>query len=300
MIGSRSILSRTCHLLMAAMFCTVQNSVAQDLQRETAEQFAEKVLDLYETKDIPKLLALSPDGPPPASVLRKYAPGTARYKSLFSDDAWRWQAVQKWQGGISVVRYERTALVEFVKDETEGRSNFVRLEFEGGKWKFELMSEDGADDLAQLQFNRVKADKANAEIVNDLKSVAIRALRAFQAKNVDNVLEISVAEGPLELQFLSAEEKQQPKSDFLFSDEQMAGIVGWDGSVGAVYISETAHAERLRKNQKRFLLPWFPCCRCAKKGYEKNIPIESGRVVSACSEQFAFGCSLQASESASD
>lgn len=116
---------------------------------------ARLVLQRYAEKDVGGLLALSQEGPVAEYVLQKYAPGSSRYQSLFSESAWRWQAVKNWNGQLPQVSYTLQrrpstkanadyARVEFGRSEAE--VYVVTLERKGEKWLFEdIHSPDAAD-----------------------------------------------------------------------------------------------------------------------------------------------------------
>jgi hypothetical protein len=228
---------------------------AQSAKKPTsAEEFATSVLNIYRSKDVSKLLALSPDGPPPASELSRYAVGTRRYNSLFSDKSWRWKAVQNWDGKFGDVRFQRSALVQFSGAETSGEGNFVCLEMEAGKWKFNYMSSGDVKQPGSSEFHQISVRDTDPAKLEELKSTAVMVLKAFQKEDVDAVLEMSVAAGPLELSLLSDDDSKKPQSETLFSKKQMAGVADWNGEVGAIHIREAAQVEFGRSDSEVYVI----------------------------------------------
>ncbi len=214
-----------------------------DKKPTSAEEFATSVLNIYRSKDVSKLLALSPDGPPPVSELSRYAPGTPRHNSLFGDKSWRWKAVQNWNGKFAEARFKRNVLVQFSPTKTSGDGNFVSLKMEDGKWKFSYMSLDNAAHPGTNEYRKLTTQGADNAILKDAQAAAVTVLNAFQKEDFDAVLKLSGAEGPSELMELSDEDSKKPKSHLLFSAKQMAGVANWNGKVGAAYIREAARVE---------------------------------------------------------
>ena len=128
---------------------------SEALDRTDARAVATAVLRRYGHKDIEGVLALSTEGPVSPRVLQQYAPGTVRYKSLFQRSAWRWRAVQSWNGELANVVYTRRrqpaevasadgAQVEFGRSATE--VFVVTLTRDGEKWLFEDIHSPATED----------------------------------------------------------------------------------------------------------------------------------------------------------
>lgn len=242
--------------VLVPMLLVVSNRCEAQSEKKptTAEEFATSVLNIYRLKNVSKLLALSPDGPPPASELSRYAPGSRRYNSLFGDESWRWKAVRNWDRKVGDVRFQRDALVQFSGAETSGDGNFVCMKMEAGKWKFNYMSSGDVTQPGSPEFHKLSFKGAEPAKLKELKSAAVMVLKAFQTEDVDAVLELSVAEGPLELSELSDADSKKPKSEMLFSKKQMAGIADWNGKVGAVHIREAARVEFGRSDSSVYVV----------------------------------------------
>ncbi len=114
---------------------------------------ARAALQAYRSKDIAALEAVvHPDNRAILEEIRRDGEAHPRWASLFAPDAWRWRAVQGWDGRIGEVRTfgEGSRSAAMVRFGEMGASEVlvVALEFRDGRWWFEDINSPSAADFA--------------------------------------------------------------------------------------------------------------------------------------------------------
>ncbi|MEP3479947.1 MAG: hypothetical protein ABJZ55_11920 [Fuerstiella sp.] len=243
-------------LVLAVAALTLDTTTTADDSNQSsvdARNFATKMLKIYQTKEVKKLLDHSTDGPATPRMLQRLAPGSGRYNSLFGDSSWRWKAVKNWNGKLAAVKYHRTAMVQFTKGAGTTELGFVTLVLETGKWKFQSidhMTERSV--LSPMSANFKLPEKHR--FAQSLHKAAMPLIKAHQEQNTAAVLKSSSADGPAVLQYLKKEDEGKPKSELLFSKKNMQGVADWDGKFRAIYMSEMARVEFARNDSEVFVV----------------------------------------------
>jgi hypothetical protein len=115
---------------------------------------ARAALEAYRSRDLAALADLAhPDNREILEELRRDGEAHPRWASLFSPDAWRWQAVQAWDGRVGEVRYFGegsgvTAMVRF-GEISASELAVVALELRDDRWWFEDVNSPPAADFAE-------------------------------------------------------------------------------------------------------------------------------------------------------
>ncbi len=115
---------------------------------------ARAALEAYRSRDLAALEALvHPDGRALIEEIRRDGEAHPRWASLFAPDAWRWQAVQAWDGRIGEVRFfggePRVAAMVRFGELSASEVAVVALERRDGRWWFEDIESPSAADLAE-------------------------------------------------------------------------------------------------------------------------------------------------------
>ncbi len=140
--------------LVALVFLALAAVFAACPEDRDPVSVARAALEAYRIQDLEALAGLvHPDSRALLEEIRRGGETHPRWASLFSPDAWRWQAAREWDGRIREVRYfgeepKITAMATF-GELSATEVVVVALELREGRWWFEDINSPSAADFAE-------------------------------------------------------------------------------------------------------------------------------------------------------